>query len=162
MDGDARGCICYLQGKKMACLQVWLEGEFLWESSCSFSFPMVFENSLSCVPRLPVIQLPPMLQRDEALQPAVAVLRNATWPRIAVLICPLWRERNPWIQKQVWRSFCESLVTWLVTTASTHHHDSTFIARLGWVQHDFSAYLLWSNFRHLIWPTVSGVWCSIV
>lgn len=36
MDGDARGCICYLQGKWMACLQVWLEGEFLWESSCSF------------------------------------------------------------------------------------------------------------------------------
>ena len=121
-----------------------------------------FENSWSCVLRLPVIQLPPMLQRDQALQPAVPVLRNATWPRIAVLICPLWRERNPWIQKQVWRSFCESLVTWHVTTASTHHHDATFIAWLGCVQHDFSGYLLWSNFRHLIWPTVSGVWCSIV
>lgn len=75
-----------------------------------FYFAMAFENSLSCV-LSHVIQLPPMLQRDEALQPAVAVLRNATWPRIAVLICPLWRERNPWIQKQVWRSFCESLVT---------------------------------------------------
>ena len=126
-----------------------------------FYFAMAFENSLSCV-LSHVIQLPPMLQRDEALQPAVAVLRNATWPRIAVLICPLWRERNPWIQKQVWRSFCESLVTWLVTTASTHHRDATFIAWLGCVQHDFSGYLPWSNFRNLIWPTVSGVWCSIV